>query len=131
MGSVVPERCDSASAEGEGSGVATTATASNASERDVAIRLQALANPARIRILRLLSKRDACCCKDVVAEIGMAQSTTSQHLKQLVEAGLVRYRPDRQTSRYSLDRAAIAGLATAIGGLLHECCRQCDEHEQN
>ena len=52
--------------------------------------------------------RGCCCCKDVVDTVDLAQSTVSQHLKVLVEAGLVRYAPDRQRSRYEIDRAAVA-----------------------
>ena len=40
----------------------------------------------------------------------LAQSTVSQHLKVLVEAGLVKFAPDRQRSRYEIDREALAGL---------------------
>ena len=58
-----------------------------------------------------------CCCKDVVERIDLAQSTVSQHLKVLVEAGLVRYAPDRQRSRYEIDRAAVASLSKAVGSL--------------
>ena len=62
------------------------------------------------------------CCKDVVERIDLAQSTVSQHLKVLVEAGLVRYAPDRQRSRYEIDRTAIASLSRAVGSLLDSCC---------
>ena len=99
-------------------------SSSNAAKRDAVIaeRLQALAHPARLKILRLLAHRYACCCKDVVLEIGLAQSTVSQHLRTLVQAGLVLYRPDRQASRYSLDEEAVSQLAKDLGGLLESCC---------
>lgn len=87
----------------------------------IAVRLQALAHPARLKILRLLACRDACCCKDVVGEVALAQSTVSQHLKVLVEAGLVTYRPDRQSSRYSLNRHTLANLAASMQGLVDAC----------
>lgn len=98
----------------------------------MAERLQALAHPVRLKILRMLAHRDACCCKDVVLEIGLAQSTVSQHLRTLVQAGLVVYRPDRQASRYSLDEQAVSHLASDLGGLLESCCVapktvRCDE----
>lgn len=93
-----------------------------AADRLMAARLQALAHPVRLAILRMLACRDACCCKDVVRMVGLAQSTVSQHLKVLVEAGLVTYAPDRQASRYTLERAALRELATGIEGLLEECC---------
>ena len=89
----------------------------------LALRLGALAHPARIAILKHLSAA-GCCCKDVVERIDLAQSTVSQHLKVLVEAGLVRYAPDRQRSRYEIDRAAVASLSKAVGNLLDSCCVQ-------
>jgi ArsR family transcriptional regulator len=89
---------------------------------EIALQLQALSHPARLKILRLLACRDACCCKDVVGEVALAQSTVSQHLKVLVESGLVTYRPDRQSSRYSLDRAALATIAASVQGLVDACC---------
>ena len=93
-------------------------------EDALAAKLSALSHPARLAILRHLSTRGCCCCKDVVGTVDLAQSTVSQHLKVLVEAGLVRYAPDRQRSRYELDRAAVASLSKAVGGLLDSCCVQ-------
>ena len=89
---------------------------------DIAAKLAALSHPARIEILRHLGGLDACCCKDVVSRLDLAQSTVSQHLKVLVEAGLVRLTPDRQRSRYEVDREAVAALSGAVSGLLVECC---------
>jgi DNA-binding transcriptional ArsR family regulator len=81
----------------------------------------ALAHPARIAILRRLACCDACCCKDVVASLDLAQSTVSQHLKVLVEAGLVRYQPGRPRSRYTLDRAALVDFEDRLKPLLSVC----------
>lgn len=50
---------------------------------------KALAHPARVAILRLLAQRDSCVCGDIVDELPLAQSTVSQHLKELKEAGLI------------------------------------------
>ncbi|MGN6549368.1 MAG: ArsR/SmtB family transcription factor [Pararhizobium sp.] len=88
-------------------------------------RLAALAHPVRLRILRQLAERDACCVKDVVARVGLAQSTVSQHIKVLVSAGLVTYQPDRQASCYRLDRGALAALSREIRDLLDACCSGC------
>lgn len=85
--------------------------------------LTALAHPARLAILRELAAREACCCKDVVERLDLAQSTVSQHLRVLVEAGLVRYEPDNRRSRYTLDRARLAGLNDALSALVRACCR--------
>ena len=50
---------------------------------------KALAHPARIAILGLLVKKQACICGDIVDEIPLSQSTVSQHLKELKDAGLI------------------------------------------
>lgn len=84
--------------------------------------LSALAHPARLAILRTLSHGD-CCCGDVVARLDLAQSTVSQHLRVLVEAGLVRYAPENRRSLYSLDRDRMNALASDIGALVSTCCR--------
>ena len=81
----------------------------------------ALGHPARLAILRQLGGAGACCCKDVVAGLDLAQSTVSQHLKVLVEAGLVRYEPADRRSRYSVDFQALARLAPALTSL-SACC---------
>ncbi len=88
----------------------------------LAPKLAALAHPARIEILRYLAGSTCCCCKDVVGHLDLAQSTVSQHLKILVEAGLVRFAPERQRSRYELDRQALAGLSVSVTALLDSCC---------
>ncbi|MCP9769687.1 ArsR family transcriptional regulator [Lacihabitans sp. LS3-19] len=51
---------------------------------------KALSHPARVAILRLLIKRQACVCGDIVEELPLSQSTVSQHLKELKEAGLIK-----------------------------------------
>lgn len=89
---------------------------------EMAARLGALAHPARLHILKHLSSRPACCCKEVVDSLHLAQSTVSQHLKILVEAGLVTYRPERPRSRYEVDREALAGLSRGVAGLIDLCC---------
>jgi DNA-binding transcriptional ArsR family regulator len=88
----------------------------------LAERLAALAHPARIEILQHLAGVDACCCKDVVDRFDLAQSTVSQHLKVLVDAGLVRLTPGRPRSRYEVDREALVALSGAVGHLLFSCC---------
>ena len=59
-------------------------------ENKIAKIAKALAHPARIAILDLLAKRQACVCGDIVDELPLSQSTVSQHLKELKEAGLIK-----------------------------------------
>jgi DNA-binding transcriptional ArsR family regulator len=52
--------------------------------------MKALAHPARIAILQELIKTNACVCGDLVTDLGLAQATISQHLKELKNAGLIK-----------------------------------------
>jgi ArsR family transcriptional regulator, arsenate/arsenite/antimonite-responsive transcriptional repressor len=94
----------------------------SASAKALAAKLAALSHPARIEILKHLSGNRACCCKDVVQQLDLAQSTVSQHLKVLVEAGLVRFSAERQRSRYEIDREALADMSASIATLVDTCC---------
>jgi DNA-binding transcriptional ArsR family regulator len=51
---------------------------------------KALSHPARVAILHFLIKKNACMCGDIVEELPLSQSTVSQHLKELKEAGLIK-----------------------------------------
>lgn len=96
-------------------------------DQAVSASLGALAHPARIAILRHLSCHGSCCCKDVVAQLDLAQSTVSQHLKILVDAGLVKFKSEKQRSQYSVDEGAMHGLARSIARLAESCC--VNQHE--
>jgi ArsR family transcriptional regulator, zinc-responsive transcriptional repressor len=56
----------------------------------LAMMMKALAHPARIAILQELIKTNACICGNLVSELGLAQATISQHLKELKNAGLIK-----------------------------------------
>ena len=86
--------------------------------------MAALGHPARVTILRRLACCDECCCREVVEHLNLAQSTVSQHLKVLVEAGLVSYEPRRPKSRYVLNRQALQSVSSAISDLVDDCCSQ-------
>jgi predicted transcriptional regulator len=58
-------------------------------QNKLAVQLKAIAHPARIAILQELIKVNACICGDLVMELGLAQATISQHLKELKNAGLI------------------------------------------
>src|SRR5690606_35687050 len=82
----------------------------------------ALGHPVRIRIIRQLMMEDACCCKDIVGRLDLAQSTVSQHLKVLVQAGLIDYRPERQSSRYSVDWQQLNAVRAHFASFQSRCC---------
>jgi ArsR family transcriptional regulator len=61
----------------------------NATDKRLAELAKALSHPARIAILRTLAEQKMCICGDIVEVIPLAQSTVSQHLKELKNAGLI------------------------------------------
>ncbi len=61
----------------------------SSSDNELSKYAKALGHPARIAILKILIKRNQCICGDLVDELPLAQSTISQHLKALKEAGLI------------------------------------------
>lgn len=87
------------------------------SDTDLARWAKALGHPARLAILRTLAARGTCVCGQVVEVVGLAQSTVSQHLKVLREAGLVTGTPDGPRSCYCLDTAGLAAAAEAFSAL--------------
>ena len=68
--------------------------------------LKALAHPARIAIIQHLIKADACICGDLVDELGLAQATISQHLKELKNAGLIKGTIEGASVCYCIDGRA-------------------------
>jgi ArsR family transcriptional regulator len=97
-----------------------------ATDADLARWAKALAHPARLQILRTLGTRGECVCGEVVEVVGLAQSTVSQHLKVLREAGLVRGTADGPRSCYCLDGAGLAAARGALGDLLSSLDACCD-----
>jgi DNA-binding transcriptional ArsR family regulator len=65
--------------------------------------LKALAHPARIAIIQHLLKENACICGDLVEELGLAQATISQHLKELKNAGLIQGTIEGTSICYCID----------------------------
>jgi DNA-binding transcriptional ArsR family regulator len=70
---------------------------------DIAKYAKALAHPARIAIIQLLLKKQACVCGDIVDDLPISQSTVSQHLKELKEVGLIKGEIDGTSICYCLD----------------------------
>ena len=65
--------------------------------------MKALAHPARIAILQELIKANTCICGDLVLELGLAQATISQHLKELKNAGLIKGTVEGTSICYCID----------------------------
>ena len=71
---------------------------------------KALAHPARVQIVATLLRRKTCIGCDIVEEIGLAASTTSEHLRILKQAGIIIGEIERPRVCYSLDPVAVGPL---------------------
>jgi ArsR family transcriptional regulator, arsenate/arsenite/antimonite-responsive transcriptional repressor len=79
-------------------------------DEELARLAKAVGHPARIAILRLLKNRSACVCGEIVEELPLAQSTVSQHLKVLKEAGLIRGQIEGPRVCYCIEPAQLERL---------------------
>ena len=78
---------------------------------------KALGHPMRVRILRLLAHRDTCVTGDLVAELPLAQSTVSEHLRVLRDAGLVQGEIEGQRTRYCVSHDGLDALKAGVAAL--------------
>ena len=81
----------------------------------LAVMLKALAHPARIAILQEIIKVNACICGDLVNELGLAQPTISQHLKELKNAGLIQGTIEGVSVCYCINPAVWDELKDQLG----------------
>lgn len=72
-------------------------------QNDIAMMAKALAHPARIAILQYLVKKSTCITGTLVEELGLAQATTSQHLKELKTAGIIQGTIEGTSVCYCID----------------------------
>ncbi len=86
-------------------------------DEELALLAKAVGHPARVQILRLLVRRETCVCGDIVDELPLAQSTVSQHLKVLKEAGLIRGEIDGPRTCYCVEPRTLRRLKSLVGSL--------------
>ena len=75
----------------------------NEKQNKLATMMKALAHPARVAIIQHLIKIDSCICGDLVDELGLAQPTISQHLKELKNVGLIQGTIEGTSVCYCID----------------------------
>lgn len=84
--------------------------------------LKALGNPIRFQIMQTLSERQTCITGEIVETTPLAQSTVSQHLKVLSEAGLIIGEVEGPATCYCLNPDSIRWLKEQIESWLPDCC---------
>lgn len=83
---------------------------------------KALGHPARVEIMRLLIERGTCICGDIVDELPLAQSTVSQHLKALKQAGLIQGTIEGPAVCYCVDTEAVSRVKDQLASFLGSAC---------
>ena len=91
-------------------------------ERAIAELAKAIAHPARIAILKILFQKDDCICKDIVDELPIAQSTVSQHLKELKKVGLIEGEIKSPKVCYRLNKQKWEEAGMLWTTLFKHCC---------
>ena len=86
-------------------------------DEELAKLARALGHPARVKILRLLTRRQTCVCGEIVDELPLAQSTVSQHLKTLKEAGLIQGEINGPSVCYCIEPTVLRRLKVLISAL--------------
>ncbi len=89
----------------------------NNDQRDLARWAKALGHPARIAILQFLATRQTCFCGQIVEHLPLAQSTVSQHLRELRDAGLIQGTVDGARVCYCLAPETMTKLRAAFSNL--------------
>jgi len=86
---------------------------------------KALAHPARVAIVEYLAKSNACMCGDIVDVLPLSQSTVSQHLRELKNAGLIKGEVEGTSVCYCIDEKGWAEARELLGVYLtsvQKCC---------
>ncbi len=86
-------------------------------DQELALLAKAVGHPVRVQILRLLARRESCVCGEIVEELPLAQSTVSQHLKVLNEAGLIRGTIEGPRICYCIEPNRLRRLRVLVAGL--------------
>jgi len=90
------------------------------SQQELADFAKALSHPARVAILKALAQKDSCVCGEIVELLPLAQSTVSQHLKELLNAGLITGTVDGPKSCYCINWKTFAQFEKTFNRFFHK-----------
>ena len=95
-------------------------------QNELAVAFKVLGHPARVAILEYVSNQNACICNDLVEEIGLAQATISQHLKELKSIGLLKGEVEGKRMCYDINLEKWAKLQKELNTFFNttksNCC---------
>ncbi|MGV6861462.1 MAG: ArsR/SmtB family transcription factor [Putridiphycobacter sp.] len=93
-------------------------------QNEIALLAKAFGHPARVAILQYLLKTNACINSDLVQELGLAQATISQHLKELKNMGIIAGNVEGNSMHYCIDAKTWMRIKQTFNDLFdgHPCC---------
>jgi len=97
----------------------------NTQQNRIATYAKALAHPARVAILEVLARKNACMCGDIVDKLPLSQATVSQHLAELKRIGLITGEIDGTKVCYCINKKAWDEARSVLAEFLTEvknCC---------
>lgn len=97
----------------------------NTKQNKLATLFKVLSNPARIAIIEYISQQDSCICNDIVDEIGLAQPTISQHLKELKSIDLIKGEIEGKKVCYCINLTRWAEIQTLINSFFNTTKNNC------
>ncbi|MEL4308345.1 ArsR/SmtB family transcription factor [Joostella sp. CR20] len=98
----------------------TKAEIFSATQNEIATLAKVIGHPARVAILQHLIKAKACVCGDLVDEIGLAQPTISQHLKELKNIGLIQGTIEGTSVCYCINPDAWNKMTKTLGEFINQ-----------
>ncbi|WP_372753633.1 ArsR/SmtB family transcription factor [Labilibaculum sp.] len=93
-------------------------------QNKIALFAKVFGHPARVSILEYLFKSETCICGDLVNEIGLAQPTISQHLKELKHLGLIKGNVEGTSVGYCIHKENWTEMKTVISDFLNQDLKQ-------
>ena len=92
----------------------------SAKDQQIAAFAKALSHPARVAIVKAIAKRGTCICGEIVEVLPLAQSTVSQHLKDLKEAGIICGEVEGTKTCYCIDWDALQDCWDSLSAMVRE-----------
>ncbi len=89
-------------------------------QNNIAVIAKAMGHPARVAILQHLIKMNSCICGDLVDEIGLAQPTISQHLKELKNIGIIKGNIEGTSVCYCINQEKWTEIETLFNSFLNQ-----------
>lgn len=100
----------------------------NKEQNRIASFFKVLGHPARVAILQHIINQKACICNDLVEELGLAQATISQHLKELKSIGIIQGTIEGKSVCYCIDEEVWNQVKNEVSGFfrqevkVNQCC---------